>query len=70
MRHHKWQKGKIVKMMRKVCEYLVICAVILLQIVKVSPGTHPVKNHESECRTNESQFKNTSAKLKLLGPSH
>ena len=54
--------------MRKVCEYLVICAVILLQIVKVSPGTHPVKNHESECRTNESQFKKTTPKLKLLGP--
>ena len=32
---------------------LVIVTVILLQIVMVSPGTHLVKNHES-------QFKNTS----------
>ena len=26
----------------------------------VSPGTHLVKNHESQSRTTESQFKNTS----------
>ena len=32
--------------------------VILLQIVMVSPGAHLVKNHESQCRTIESQFKN------------
>ena len=32
-------------------------AVILLQIVMVSPGTHLVKNHESQSRTNESQLK-------------
>ena len=32
-------------------------AVILLQIVMVSPGTHLVKNHESQSRTIESQFK-------------
>ena len=31
---------------------------ILVQIVvKVSPGTHLVKNHESQSRTNESQLK-------------
>ena len=34
-----------------------IGAVILLQIVMVSPGTHFVKNHESPSRSNESQFK-------------
>ena len=31
--------------------------VILLEIVMLSPGTHLVKNHESQCRTIESQFK-------------
>ena len=55
-------------MMRKVCAYLAICAVILLQIVKESPGTRLVKNHESQCRTNESQLKKNTPKLKLLGP--
>ena len=30
---------------------------ILVQIVKVSPGTHLVKNHESQSRTSESQLK-------------
>ena len=29
----------------------------LLQIVMVSPGTHLVKNHEYQFRTNESQLK-------------
>ena len=33
------------------------CAVILLQIVMVSPETYLVKNHESQSRTNEPQFK-------------
>ena len=33
---------------------------ILLQIVMVSPGTHPAKNHESQSRIIESQFKNMS----------
>ena len=33
-------------------------AVILVQMVMVSPGTHFVKNHEFQCRANESQFKN------------
>ena len=43
--------------------------VILLQIVMVSLGTHPVKNHESQSRTSESQFRKTrSTKLKILGP--
>ena len=32
-------------------------AVILLQIIMVSPGTHLVKNHESQSRIIESQFK-------------
>ena len=31
-------------------------SVILLQIVMVSPGTHLVKNPESQTRTSESQF--------------
>ena len=31
-------------------------AVIMLQMVMVSPGTHLVKNHESLSITNESQF--------------
>ena len=30
-------------------------AVILLQIAMVSPGTHFIKNHESQSKTNESQ---------------
>ena len=33
------------------------CAVILLQIGMVSPGTYLVKNHEYQSRTNESQLK-------------
>ena len=33
----------------------------------VSPGTHLVKNHESQFRTNESQLKKNSLKLKILG---
>ena len=47
---------------------------ILLQIVMVSPGTHLVKNYESQFRTNESQLKKkkkkktASLKLKMLGP--
>ena len=44
-------------------------AVILLQIVMVSPGTHLVKNYESLSITSESQLKETrSPKLKMLGP--
>ena len=44
---------------------------ILVQMVMVSPGTHFVKNHEFQCRVNESQFKkSTSRKLKMLGPLH
>ena len=38
----------------------IVVPVILLQIVMVSPGTHFVKNHESQSRTDESQLKNTS----------
>ena len=42
-----------------------------VQIVIVSPGTHLVKNHESQSRTNESPFKKKkSQKLKMLGPLH
>ena len=44
--------------------------VILLQIVMVNPGTHPVKKHESQSRANESQVKKKiySPKLKMLRP--
>ena len=38
-------------------QQLGIIAVILLQIVTVSPWTHLVKNHKSQSRTNESQLK-------------
>ena len=34
----------------------------------LSPGTHLVKNHESQSTTNESQLKKESPKLKMLGP--
>ena len=37
--------------------------VILLQEVMVSPGTHLVKNHESQSRTSESQLKNNTSKI-------
>ena len=37
---------------------------ILLQIVMVSPGTHLVKNYESQFRTNESQLKKNKKKTK------
>ena len=37
-----------------------LVSVILLQVVMVSPGTHFVTNNESQSRTIESQFKNTS----------
>ena len=36
---------------------------ILLQIVMVSHGSHLVKNHESQSRTNESQFKKNESKI-------
>ena len=41
-------------------------AVILLQIIMVSPGTHLVKNHESQSRTIESQFKKKIASLGIF----
>ena len=37
------------------------CAVILLQIVMVSPRTHVEKDNESQSRTNESQFENNES---------
>ena len=40
-------------------------AVILLQIVMVSPGTHLVKNHESLSITDKSQFKKKTRRPKL-----
>ena len=47
-----------------------ITAVILLQIVMVSPGTHFVKNRESQSRISESQLKKKNyPKLKMLWPS-
>ena len=42
-------------------------AVILLQIVMMSPKTHLVKNHESQSKTNESQFKKKYKSWKCLG---
>ena len=39
------------------CEIINASTVIFLQIVMVSPGTHLVKNHGSQCRTNKYQFK-------------
>ena len=36
---------------------------ILLQIVMVSPGTHLVKNHEFQSRTNESQLKKKESEI-------
>ena len=44
-------------------------AVILLQIVMVSPGTHLVIKHDSQSRTREFQLKKMSPKLKMLWPS-
>ena len=39
---------------------------ILLQIAMVGPGTHAVKNHEFQSRTNETQLKkNKSVGLKV-----
>ena len=48
-------------------------SVILLQIVMVCPGTHPVRNHEPLYTTNDSPLKKKnkqtkSPKLKMLGP--
>ena len=43
-------------------------AVILLQIVMVSAGTHLVKNHEPQSWTNESQLTKMSPKMKMHGP--
>ena len=48
--------------------YIYTCTVILLHIVMVSPGTHLVKNHESQSRTNVSHLKKMTTKLKMLGP--
>ena len=51
------------------CRFLVILppAVILLQIVMVSPGTHLVKSYESQSRTNESKLKKRVRNWKCLG---
>ena len=37
---------------------LMVTAVILLQIVMVNPGTHLVKNHESQLKNNKSEIEN------------
>ena len=42
---------------RGLCETQLCLAVILLQIVMVSPGTYLVKNHESQSRAIKSLFK-------------
>ena len=34
----------------------------------VSPGTHLVKNHESQSKNNKYPIKKLSAKLKMFGP--
>ena len=36
---------------------------ILLQIVMVSPGTHLVKNHEFQSRTNETKLKKKDSEI-------
>ena len=59
------EKKKWLHEKRTIIRYI---AVILLQIVTVSPWTRLVKNHESKSRTNESQLKKNEAKLKMLGP--
>ena len=41
-----------------------IYAVILLQILMVSPGTHLVKNHEFQSITNEYQLENNESDIK------
>ena len=46
-----------------------ITAVILLQIVMVSPGTHFVKNRESQSRISESQLKKKKKKKKKTNPT-
>ena len=40
-----------------------LCAVILLQILMVSSGTHLVKNHEFQCITNEYQLENNESDI-------
>ena len=37
---------------------MMVWPAILLQIVMVSPGTHLVKNHESQFKKNESKIEN------------
>ena len=50
-------------------EILRVCqgrTMILLQLAMVGPGTHAVKNHEFQSRTNETQLKkNKSVGLKV-----
>ena len=41
-------------------------SVILLQIVMVCPGTHPVRNHEPLYTTNDSQLKKKKTRGRLL----
>ena len=50
-------EGRPVRVTSINCEIINASTVIFLQIVMVSPGTHLVKNHGSQCRTNKSQFK-------------
>ena len=55
-------------LLRPVCGPVCI-TVILLQLVMVCLGTHLAKNHESQSRTIEFQFKKTmSPKLNFWGP--
>ena len=62
-------KLRVMFMVMSYCGVVTTFPVILLQIGMVSPGTHPVKTHESLSITNESEFKKSrSPKLKMLGP--
>ena len=58
------EKNKWLHEKRTIIRYI---AVILLQIVTVSPWTCLVKNHESLSRTNESQLKTMRRHWKCLG---
>ena len=54
---------------RYLCQISLQIMLLPIQTVMVSPGTHLVKNYESQSRTNESQFKKKkSLELKMLGP--
>ena len=53
-------------------QFMILNAVILLQIVMVSPGTHLVKSHKSKSRTNASpSSKSNESKIEnAWAPKH